>query len=228
MTGKVVTIALLGTESTGKTALAAALTAALSARSLPATAVTEWLREWCEHHGRTPRPEEQHAIADRQTERVAEAAAQLASAHPAATVHVVADTTALMTAIYSDWLFGDVSLYPAAVAAQRAFTHTLVTGLDLPWVADGLQRDGPQVREPIDALLRRRLAEAGVPFKVVYGSGRERLDNALRALGLAAEGQVAALPDPAGAPWVWRCDKCSDPACEHRLFSRLGVGLRTG
>jgi hypothetical protein len=56
---------------------------------------------------------------------------------------------------------------------------------------------------------------------VVYGSGGERLANALRAIGMA--------PSPAPAPgaasaWIWRCDKCSDPACEHQLFSRLAGG----
>ncbi|MDB5894617.1 MAG: hypothetical protein JWQ88_2148 [Rhodoferax sp.] len=220
VTTAVATIALLGTESTGKTALAAALAQALSARGHPVAVVTEWLREWCDREGRTPRPDEQQAIAVKQTERMAQAAAGLASGSAIRTAYVVADTTALMTAVYSDWLFSDQALYPDALAAQRACTHTLVTGLDLPWVADGLQRDGPQVREPIDALLRQRLGEAGLPYQVVYGRGGERLDNALRAIGLAHTDHASQPPAPTRR-WVWHCDKCSDPACEHQLFSRL-------
>ncbi len=46
-------------------------------------------------------------------------------------------------------------------------------------MADGLQRDGPHVREPVDALVREGLAKAGVPYRVVYGSGEERTRNAL-------------------------------------------------
>ena len=93
---------------------------------------------------------------------------------------------------------------------------TLVTGLDLPWVADGLQRDGPHVREPVDELVRESLARASLPYRVVYGTGEERLANALAAI------EATASPDGAGArPWTWSCDKCSDPDCEHRLFTAL-------
>ena len=208
----VVTIALLGTESTGKTQLAEAMAQALAASGRRAVVVTEWLREWCEREGRTPRPDEQLAIAEMQAARVIKAVA--ASSAPA---YVIADTTPLMTALYSDWLFQDTSLYAMALAHQRSFTHTLVTGLDLPWVADGLQRDGPHVREPIDALLRKKLAVGGVSYKVVYGFGAERLDNAMLAIG--AVPRDTATTSAGG--WVWACDKCSDPECEHRLFSRL-------
>jgi hypothetical protein len=45
-------------------------------------------------------------------------------------------------------------------------------------VADGLQRDGPHVREPVDALVRQVLDQGGVPYRVVYGSGSQRLMNA--------------------------------------------------
>ena len=220
----VISIALLGTESTGKTQLAAAMVQALSARGHRVAVVAEWLREWCALEGRTPRPDEQAAIAQTQAQRVIEAGARLAAEPAASPACVIADTTPLMTAIYSDWLFADASLYPMALAHQRGFTHTLVTGLDLPWVADGLQRDGPQVRAPIDSLLRRQLADGGLPFKVIYGSGEERLNNALQAIGMAAA--TARAPSPASrtsARWVWACDKCSDPECEHRLFSRLSA-----
>ena len=208
----VVTIALLGTESTGKTLLAEAMAQALAASGRRAVVVTEWLREWCEREGRTPRPDEQLAIAETQAARVNKAVE--ASSEPA---YVIADTTPLMTALYSDWLFQDTSLYAMALAHQRSFTHTLVTGLDLPWVADGLQRDGPHVREPIDALLRAKLAEGGIPFNVVYGVGEERVQNAMLAIGAAPHEATKS----AAGDWVWACDKCSDPECEHRLFRSL-------
>ena len=84
---------------------------------------------------------------------------------------VVADTTALMTAIYSEQVFGDRSLYAGAEAAHRRCDLTLVTALDLPWQADGLQRDGPHVREPVDALVRAALARAAIDCAVVFGQG---------------------------------------------------------
>ncbi len=216
LAANVTSIALLGTESTGKTQLAGAMAQALSARGHAVVVVAEWLREWCDIEGRTPRPDEQAAIAQTQAQRVLDATARLAAVATSSPAYVIADTTPLMTAIYSDWLFADTSLYAMALAHQQTYTHTLLTGLDLPWVADGLQRDGPQVRDPIDALLRQRLGAGGIPFQVIYGSGGERLHNAMQAIG-------AAPPQPSitSLPWLWTCDKCSDPACEHRLFSRL-------
>lgn len=202
-------IALLGAESTGKTALSQALAGALRVRGQRVIVVPEVLREWCERAGRTPRPEEQLPIAQEQERRVDLAAA-------AADV-VIADTTAVMVAIYSAMLFEDGTLYTFALERLRSYDVILVTGLDLPWVADGLQRDGPHVREPVDALVRSALARAGVPFRVVYGKGEARLANALAAVDL--------LRADAGRSghegWTWSCDTCSDPDCEHRLFARL-------
>lgn len=201
-------IAVLGAESTGKTALAQALAARLQQRGVQTTWVGEYLREWCDREGRTPRPDEQAAIAAEQTRRIAEAAAGGV---------VVADTTALMTAIYSDMLFDDRSLHADALAAQRGYAVTLLTALDLPWVADGLQRDGPQVREPVDDRVRAALAGAGLGFSVVHGTGEQRLANAWNAIGRTGDVERTG----ARSDWRWPCDKCSDPVCEHRLFSDL-------
>lgn len=214
-------IAVLGAESTGKTELARALAMRLEARGIAASFVGEYLREWCDREGRTPRPDEQSAIADEQTRRIAAAAANGVA---------VADTTAVMTAVYSDLLFNDTSLYDAALAAQRRCSITLLTALDLPWVADGLQRDGPQVREPVDALVRAALARGGVPYAVVHGSGPERLANAWSAINSIADHAertgAAGQKDAESAGWNWPCEKCSDPGCEHRLFTDLLAGRR--
>jgi nicotinamide riboside kinase len=174
MEAAAVKIALLGAESTGKTRLAGELAAHFRGQGRSVAVVSEVLREWCEREQRTPRPEEQLPIAQEQERRVDAAAA-------GAEV-VIADTTALMVAIYSAMLFEDGSLYRFALERQRVYTTTLVTGLDLPWVADGLQRDGPHVREPVDKLIREMLARGQVRYRVVYGSGQERLRNALAAL----------------------------------------------
>jgi nicotinamide riboside kinase len=208
-------IALLGAESTGKTQLSAELAAWLRGQGRSVAVVPEVLREWCLREGRTPRPEEQMPIAQEQERRVDEAALEAEI--------VISDTTSLMVAIYSAMLFEDGTLYQFALARQRQYHVTLLTGLDLPWVADGLQRDGPHVREPVDALVRAALARAGVGFLTVYGRGEERLSNALAALapwvpGLASPGSAASQTARA---WVWTCDKCSDPECEHRLFTSL-------
>ncbi|MEP7301688.1 MAG: ATP-binding protein [Caldimonas sp.] len=173
-------VVLLGAESTGKTTLAAAIGTALAGRGIEVAVVAEALREFCTEHGRTPRRDEQTAIAAEQGRRIEAAAARARV--------VVADTSALMIAVYSDLVFDDPGLYPPAEAAQRRYDLTLVTALDLPWQADGLQRDGAHVREPVDARLRAALARAGVAFGTISGHGPARLGAALAAIdgGLAA------------------------------------------
>ena len=209
-------IALLGAESTGKTQLAQDLAAHLRARGLRAAAVPEALRAWCTREGRAPRPEEQLSIAQAQERQVDEAAAAGAQV-------VVADTTALMALVYAGMLFEDDPLYRYALAQQRRYDATLVTGLDLPWTPDGLHRDATQPREDVDALVRSLLQRAGVPFQVVYGSGPARLQAALVALASAGvlPDSLVERPAPEGGrrAWKWMCEKCSDPECEHRLFT---------
>jgi nicotinamide riboside kinase len=205
-------IALLGAESTGKSTLASALATQLRQRGKPVAVVPEVLREWVARTGREPRPEEQLPIAQDQERRVDAAAA--------ADTFVIADTTALMVLIYSGMQFPDGELYRFALERQRRYDLTLLTGLDLPWVDDGLQREGPQVREQVDAQVRNALADAGLAYRVVYGQGEERAANALAAI----DSCTAASRTPGDSPttsrrWQWNCDKCGDPQCEHRLFT---------
>ncbi len=207
---------MLGAESTGKTQLVKGLTATLRSQGHSVSPISETLRQWCDAAGRTPRADEQAAIAQTHTEHIAQA--------PDAT-YLLADTTALMTAVYSDLLFGDTTLYAAALEQQRRFDLTLVMGLDLPWAADP-QRDGPHSRAPVDAALRAALARGKVPYQVVYGKDVARTRNALNAIetiathadGMSARSRFSLNYSQ---PWVWNCEKCSDPECEHRLFSGL-------
>jgi nicotinamide riboside kinase len=193
----------------------------LRARGQAVHTVDEVLRQWCERAGRTPQRHEQMAIAEQQAQ----------AAHPpdqpAPDTWLLSDTTPLMTAVYSHLLFDDESLYPMALAHQALYDITLVTGLDLPWVADGLQRDGPQVRGPVDTLVRQALERSGMAYRVVYGQGPRRLNNALLALGLAGEDWSAQHIREQGqfainqGRSIWQCNDCSDPGCEHQLFTGL-------
>ena len=200
-------VALLGAESTGKTTLSQDLAATLAAAGRDVTVVPEYLREFCVLHGRTPRRDEQRGIAAEQTRRIKEAARRHAI--------VIADTTALMIAVYSDHVFGDPSLYAEAEAAHAICGLSLLTALDLPWQADGLQRDGPHVREPVDTLVRASLARTGQPWSVVFGTGASRQQAALASV------ERALAPPPTtqeATRWHLQCERCGDAACErHRL-----------
>lgn len=235
-------IALLGAESTGKTALSLSLAQHLRASGRVVMVVPEVLREWCDQAGRTPFPYEQRTVAEEQARR-----ALAAAARPEVEI-VIVDTTPLMTAIYSERLFQDSSLYEFALTHHRIYHQTLVMGLDLPWVPDGLQRDSPAVQAPVDTMIRHTLAKAHIAFQVIYGAGPERLHHALRTTALGtiggseesptmipekattsiANSGIATVKNAERPPqntrhptrWVWACDKCSDPDCEHWLFAR--------
>ena len=129
---------------------------------------------------------------------------------------VIADTTPLMVAIYSDLLFNDRSLYPAALAHHRIYGATLLMALDLPWVADGFIRDGAHERAPVDARIRAALDGAGVAYSVVFGQGDARTERALATVRRAMQG-----PATGDGMAAWTCAECGDAGCEHRLFSRL-------
>ncbi len=204
-------IAIVGAESTGKTRLALEMTAHFQVAGQATHMVSEFLREWCEREQRTPMASEQHAIAQEQARRVdaARGGAQ-----------TIADTTPLMTAIYSDLLFNDPSLYDFALQHQRRYDLTLLTALDLPWVADGLQRDGPHVRPDVDRLVRQALDRAGINYHVVHGQGQQRLTRALTIVEHARQ-QSADLRPREQSDWAWHCAQCGNAHCEHRLFKDL-------
>jgi len=201
-------IALLGAESTGKTALAQALVQSLSAAGTDAVAVPETLRAFCATHGRAPRADEQSALAREQVACIAAAARTHAV--------VIADTTSLMTAVYSDVYFGDASLYAPAVPAQRAFHLTLLTATDLPWVPDGHQRDGRRMQEAVDTRLRSVLCNADLAFAVVTGQGPARTQVALQAVRRCLHPPREV---PEAARWRWVCQHCGDGTCEAALLA---------
>jgi nicotinamide riboside kinase len=206
-------IAILGAECSGKTTLAKRLAAELTHQGFSACFVSEALREWCDRNQRTPKASEQTDVAKMQIQRI-----QVAPAVD----YLIADTTALITATYSELIFNDTSLYPLALESQQRFDLTFVMGLDLPWVADGIQRDGVAIQSEFDAKLRHVLQSQGIGFSVIYGSGDERFENAMTAVATMSKAQhMPQEKTTRQAPWQWVCDKCSDAQCEHRTFTAL-------
>lgn len=211
-------IALLGAESTGKTRLAMELAKQLQSLGQSVAVIPEVLREWCESEGRTPSPAEQYPIAQEQARR-------LTKTEPCD--FIIADTAPLMTAVYSERLFGDRSIYDFAFQHHSIYDLTLLMGLDLPWVADTHLRDGPHSQEPVDALIRTALELVAIPFSTVYGQGPDRWQNALTVLmasrpRLPTNPAIQIPPPPsAAAGWAWHCDQCDDADYEHHLFQNL-------
>jgi nicotinamide riboside kinase len=167
-------ICILGAESTGKTTLAQSLASHFDCPWVP-----EYLRQFCDAHARTPMREEQVLLIQRQRE--AELAA-LAQAKQQRASFVFCDTAPLLTAIYSDFIFGDRSLHEQARALHLNYSLTLLLAPDLEWIADGLQRDGEHVRQPVTEMIHHELAALALPFELISGQGEQRLGAALEVL----------------------------------------------
>jgi len=167
-------VAVIGAECVGKSTLCAAL-----ADALPGCWIPEYLREFCAERGRPPHRNEQTQLFAVQIEREA-AAVERAAADGLA--WVLCDSAPLLTAIFSIHYFDDDSLLGPALAHHPRYAATLLLRPDLPWVADGIQRDGEPVRAAVDALIIAQLAAGGVLARPVAGQGPRRVAAALAAL----------------------------------------------
>ncbi len=137
--------------------------------------------------------------------------------------YILTDTSVLMTAIDSALRHDNPTPTPSALARLHVDDLILVMGLDLPWLADGSDQDGQLRRSRVDACLRQILQAAKLNYVVIYGQGVARTECALQAIAHHADLPLRQVR-PA-SPWQWNCDKCSDGACEHRMFTgRLKLG----
>ncbi len=77
-----------------------------------------------------------------------------------------------------------------------------------------------------DQSIRATLVQAGLAYEVLYGSPDERLAQAHNTIQkrLLIHTFPEALPEESSSRakrWIWDCEKCSDPYCEHRLLTDL-------
>ncbi len=167
-------ICLIGAECTGKTTLAQALAARMGGLWVP-----EYLRAFTHAQGRTPLHAEQARILQEQL-RLHDAMREEARQQRCA--WVFCDTAPLLTAVYSDCVFGDDSQYPHALALHARYAHTLLLEPDIPWVADGLQRDGAAMRATVHARIQDTLTRSNLPTTCIAGDAEERLRSAVNAI----------------------------------------------
>lgn len=166
-------ICIIGAECTGKTTLLKQLVAQTGGRGLP-----ELLRDWCSAHGRTPQVHEQAALMQAQVDAENQA---LALMNKGGEAILFFDTAPLLTAVYSQYYFADNSLLASAHLHHRRYALTLWLQPDLPWVADGLQRDGLAAQAEVHHLLGQQLALHS-PVVAISGVGVARWQAALSAV----------------------------------------------
>ena len=112
---------------------------------------------------------------------------------------------------------------PASAAAELAARRGRLVALLLASESAASDAGEAARRERIDTALRGALAASATPFAVIHGQAGERLANAWTAIHARADAADRAAPRQGDGDraWAWGCEKCSDPACEHRLFTDL-------
>ena len=97
------------------------------------------------------------------------------------------------------------------VIHENRWDLILLTGLDLAGMS--------AQHRLIDQRLRSTLAQHAMPYTTVYGSDNTRCANALQAIRFHFRDPATLKNTP--SRWRWPCEKCSDPECEHQLFSAV-------
>ncbi|MBU3599022.1 ATP-binding protein [Polynucleobacter sp. 30F-ANTBAC] len=188
---RLVKIAILGAECTGKSTLAKGLAEHFS-QHYPSNWVPEYLRSFVDHHQRTPLAEEQVLIAREQKAHEARLShALLQDNHDpikpltghAPHALLFCDTTPLITSIYSEVIFGQADALVDQIAELNDYDLTLLTEIDLPWVSDGVQRDGPEIQAAVHQLIESRLQKLEIPYLKISGSTRDRTQKAQEFVG---------------------------------------------
>ena len=166
----VIKIAILGSESTGKTTLCRDLAAHFNCPWVP-----EYMRlylqdKWdneqktCTWDDLLPIAQGQVALENRLTE------AAVTASHR----YVFCDTSLFELMVYAHWYYGDCPKALTKAALDHHYDVILLTEVDIPWVADDL-RDSPHEREAISAFFEIMLTRYQIPFQKVGGNRIERV-----------------------------------------------------
>jgi NadR type nicotinamide-nucleotide adenylyltransferase len=178
-------IVVTGSESTGKTTLAARL-----ARHFGA--------EWVPEHGRAYVDALTRPLCRNDVEPIARgqlAAERLAESRGGRLV--VLDTDVLSTQVYGAHYYDHAPAWIEAARGEHPADLYLLCDIDVPWVADP-QRDRGDRRAEMNALFAEAVARTGVPFVVIRGGWEERFRAAVSAVEavLARPGMQAAGASP--------------------------------
>jgi NadR type nicotinamide-nucleotide adenylyltransferase len=166
-------VCVLGAESTGTTTLAAAL-----AQHYGTVCVPEYGRELTEIKTARGdlewRSDDFVHVAEEQNRRE-DAAARLANRV------VILDTNSFATILWHRRYMGAHDERVARIAAGRRCDLYLLTGDEIPFVADGM-RDGEHIRHEMHGWFVEALRSQATPWLLLSGSPDERLAKAVRAV----------------------------------------------
>ena len=173
-------IAIVGSFSTGKTTLAAALAERLELPMLPEAAREVAGLGFKLDKDATPEVEALIFLKHYNNELSADS--------------FVVDRSMLDVMAYARWVLDnrprskEIAIWHECerLAERRlrtAYTHVFYLPIEFPIVPDGLRPDDPEFQADIDERLRALLEAHGLVYETITGSVEERLDKILRAVG---------------------------------------------
>jgi NadR type nicotinamide-nucleotide adenylyltransferase len=165
----VIRVVLTGSESTGKTTLAAELAARYGTKLVP-----EFVRAFAEERGGVIEFTDHGPIARGQMALEDEYIAGGGDL-------LVQDTDLLSTVVYCRHYFGRCPPWIEEAAASRRPDLYLLCEIDAPWVADGV-RDRGDRRDEMQALFRDEVRASGVRTVFIAGEREARARAAVSAI----------------------------------------------
>lgn len=167
---KLVRIAVVGPESTGKSTVADAI-----AKHFDTVCVPEYARAYCEGLNR------QYTLQDELNIFYGQLALEKSAVPLARHGLLICDTMFLTVKIWCDHLFGHTPQPVLDALEHVSYDFYLLMDIDLPWEDDPL-RDFPEDREHFMQVWHRELQAIGARYEVVSGVGEQRVNQAIRSV----------------------------------------------
>jgi NadR type nicotinamide-nucleotide adenylyltransferase len=166
--GRLMRVAIIGPESTGKTTLSEQL-----AKHYKSLWIPEYAREYIEGLD--------HPYTYDDVVHIAGMQVKLEQEHiKKASEYLFYDTDLIITKIWFEWVYNKCPDWIDWYIAQNKIDLYLLCDTDLEWVADNVRENGGDNREKLFITYRNELERYGLIYEVVTGSGKVRLNNALR------------------------------------------------
>jgi nicotinamide riboside kinase len=162
-------IVITGPESTGKSFLCERL-----ASHFKGIAVPEYAREYISGLNRTYTENDVLSIARSQIDQLQMSREVFES--------VFFDTGLIITKVWLEVVFNSKREWIDQAIKSAAIDLYLLCAPDIPWIPDPLRENGGEMRDILFDMYRTHLEAFELPYRIIVGSGEERIRNAIFAI----------------------------------------------